>query len=110
MSVPPETPSDIAVVRPQGRLDSATSPAFEVTVLERIDGGSRRLVLDLSDVGYISSAGLRVILAAGKKLRATQGKLVLCGLREEVRGVFEMSGFLELFPVTQTVEEAIAQL
>ncbi|MFY8102766.1 MAG: STAS domain-containing protein [Ramlibacter sp.] len=110
MNASSDIPPDIAVVRPQGRLDSATSPAFEVAVLERIEGGSRRLVLDLSEVGYISSAGLRVILAAGKKLRATQGKLVLCGLRDEVRGVFEMSGFLDLFPVTETAEQALAQL
>ncbi len=110
MKLESEIPPDTAVVRPQGRLDSATSPAFEVTVLERIEGGCRRLVLDLSDVGYISSAGLRVILAAGKKLRGTQGKLVLCGLRDEVRGVFEMSGFLDLFPVTGTLAEALAQL
>ncbi|MEY2617700.1 MAG: hypothetical protein RL522_702 [Pseudomonadota bacterium] len=110
MSAHPETSPDIVVVRPQGRLDSATSPAFEATVLERIEAGGRRLVLDLSDVGYISSAGLRVILATGKRLRASQGKLVLCGLRDEVRGVFEMSGFLDLFPVTDTVEQASAHL
>ncbi len=102
--------SDIAILRPQGRLDSATSPAFESTVLERLQAGSTRLVLDLSGVDYISSAGLRVILVAGKKLRATQGQLVLCGLRDEVRGVFEMSGFLDLFAVTANAEEALAQL
>ncbi len=67
-------------------------------------------MLDLSGVDYISSAGLRVILVAGKKLRATQGQLVLCGLRDEVRGVFEMSGFLDLFAVTANAEEALAQL
>lgn len=108
MSLEPETPSDVIVVRPQGRLDSATSPAFEAAVLEPLEGGSKRLVLDLSGVNYISSAGLRVILLAGKKLRASDGKLVICGLRDEVRGVFEMSGFLDLFAVTRTLEEARA--
>lgn len=110
MNLDPETPSDVAIVRPQGRLDSATSPAFETAVLEHLQGGSQRLVLDLSGVSYISSAGLRVILLAGKKLRATEGRLVLCGLREEVRGVFEMSGFLDLFAVAPSVQEALARL
>lgn len=108
MSSTCETPgSDIAILRPSGRLDSATSPAFEASVLERLQDGSTRMVLDLSDVDYISSAGLRVILVAGKKLRAAQGQLVLCGLREEVRGVFEMSGFLDLFAVTDNAQEAL---
>lgn len=107
MTLDPETPADVAIVRPRGRLDSATSPAFEATVLEHLQAGSRRLVVDLSGVDYISSAGLRVILLAGKKLRATEGKLVLCGLREEVRGVFEMSGFLDLFAVAPSVQEAL---
>lgn len=110
MSPDPQIPGSVAVVSPQGRLDSATSPAFEAAILEHLQAGSRRLVIDLHGVTYISSAGLRVILLAGKKLRATEGQLALCGLREEVRGVFEMSGFLDLFAVTETVEQALERV
>jgi anti-anti-sigma regulatory factor len=53
---------------------------------------------------------LRVILLAGKRLQPVQGTLVLCGLRDEVRGVFEMSGFLTLFAFTPDLDQALAQV
>lgn len=105
-----EIRGDIAILRPVGRLDSATSPELESTVHERLQAGCNRLVFDLADMDYVSSAGLRVILMAGKKLRGTQGKLVLSGLREDVRDVFEVSGFLHLFPVTRSLDEALASV
>lgn len=110
MSLDQETRADITIFKPKGRLDSATSIPLELAVLERLQSGCKRLIFDLSGVDYISSAGLRVILLAGKKLRTVEGRLVLCGLREEVRGVFEMSGFLALFAFTQTVDQALDQV
>ncbi len=110
MSPELETRGDITIFKPTGRLDSASSVGLEHTVLERLQAGCTRLVFDLSGVDYISSAGLRVILLAGKKLQPVQGSLVLCGLREEVRGVFEMSGFLNLFAFTADLEQALAQV
>jgi anti-anti-sigma factor len=96
------------VIRPLGRLDSGSAPDFETQVLEALLGGSTRVVLDLSALEYVSSAGLRVILLAGKKLRGNGGRLLLAGLRSNVREVFDMSGFLQLFPVLPTVDEALA--
>ena len=64
-------------------------------------------VIDLAGVDYVSSAGLRVILLAGKRLKAGGGRLALAGLRDNVREVFEMSGFLTLFPVLPTVDAAL---
>lgn len=110
MTLDQETRDDVAILRPVGRLDSATSPELERAVLERLEGGCKRMVFDLADMDYISSAGLRVILLAGKKLRASQGKLALAGMRETVREVFEMSGFLALFAVAPGVEEALAKV
>lgn len=101
---------DVAILRPVGRLDTATSPELERTVLERLDAGCKRIVFDLADMEYVSSAGLRVILLAGKRLRAGQGRLVLSGMRETVRDVFEMSGFLTLFSVTPNLDEALARV
>lgn len=110
MSLEQETRGDITIFKPAGRLDSATSVGLELAVLERLQSGCQRLIFDLSGVDYISSAGLRVILLAGKKLRTAEGKLVLCGLREEVLGVFEMSGFLNLFAFTSDLEQAVEQV
>lgn len=107
MNLDQETRGDVAILRPVGRLDSASSPELERVVLERLEGGCHRLVFDLASLDYVSSAGLRVILLAGKKLRSVQGHLVLAGMREAVRDVFEMSGFLTLFAVTPTLDEAV---
>lgn len=71
------TQDDVLVLRPVGRLDSNSSPELERAVLEHLEKGCKRLVFDLSDMDYVSSAGLRVILLTGKKLRASQGKLAL---------------------------------
>lgn len=101
---------DVLILRPIGRLDSNSAPELERTVVEHLDKGVTRIVFDLSSMDYISSAGLRVILLAGKRLRVTKGKLVLAGLRELVREVFEMSGFLSLFAVGDTLEEALTKV
>ncbi len=67
-------------------------------------------MLDLTGVDYISSTGLSVFLAAAKKIKPVAGgQLALAGLNSRIRLVFEMSGFLRLFPVFATVDEAVAQ-
>lgn len=108
MTIDQETRGDVLILRPVGRLDSTSAPELERLVLEQLDAGVRRMVFDLPDMDYVSSAGLRVILLAGKKLRASQGKLALTGMRDMVREVFEMSGFLALFPVRATLDEGLA--
>lgn len=110
MNLDQERRGDILIVRPGGRLDSSSSPEFERLLTEQLDTGCTRLVLDFSRLEYISSAGMRVVLLAGKKLRASQGRLVLVGLQEMVREVFDMSGFLSLFAVADTLDEGIARV
>jgi anti-anti-sigma factor len=99
---------DIVILQPKGRVDSTNSLEIERAALELLEAGSKRIIFDLSGMDYISSAGLRVILLTGKKLRACQGKMVLMGMREIVKDVFEMSGFLSLFSATETLDEALA--
>jgi anti-anti-sigma factor len=110
MNLEQERRNDILILRPRGRLDSSSSPELERVVTEQLESGVQRLVFDLSALEYISSAGLRVVLLAGKKLRATKGKLVLVGLRDMVREVFDMSGFLTLFAVTDSLDEGLQKL
>jgi anti-anti-sigma factor len=107
MNIQQETHEGVLVLRPVGRLDSASSPELEKVVVEQLDKGVKRLVFDFSELDYISSAGLRVVLMAGKKLRATGGKLGLAGMRDMVREVFEMSGFLALFSVAPNLDDAL---
>lgn len=98
------------VVAPAGRLDSVTSGELEKHVVSRLDAGERRLVVDLAAVEYISSAGLRVLLMAAKRLKEPPSALVLCGMGPGVRTVLELAGFLPLFAIEPAREQALARL
>ena len=111
MMVQTEKRGDIHIVRPAGRLDSATSGAFEQAVAAVFDDGGCRVVIDFSQLAYISSAGLRGTLIAGKKARAIDGgRLVLCALSPSVREIFEVSGFTSIFTLCDDLDAALAEL
>jgi len=95
------------VVTPSGRIDSATSSMFDRHLSSVIDRGDVRLIVDLSQIEYISSTGLSAFLSAAKKIRAQGGTMSLAGLNNRIRLVFEMSGFLRLFPIYATVDAAV---
>jgi len=107
LTVTEETVRGVAVMAPKGRIDSVTAKEFETATLAQIDGGAMKMVFDFGELDYISSAGLRVVLLAGKRLRTAGGSLVLCALQPAIRDVFEISGFLGLFDVRDTREEAV---
>lgn len=107
LTITEDTVRGVAVMAPVGRIDSATAKEFETSALNRISAGAIHMVFDFAELDYISSAGLRVVLLAGKRLRATSGALVLCALQPAIRDVFEISGFLGLFEVRDTREEAV---
>ena len=80
-----------------GRLDTITAPALDKTINEDI-GDTQNLVLDVKGMEYISSAGLRVLLAAQKKMQKI-GSMKVTGVREEVMEVFEMTGFADILVI-----------
>jgi anti-sigma B factor antagonist len=92
-----------------GRLDSNTSPDFETRLLGVIKDGAKNFVMDFEGVDYISSAGLRVLLKASKILQNAAGKIVLCGLKDYIKEVFEIAGFVTIFPIVSTVDTALSQ-
>lgn len=100
----------VLVIAPVGRLDVNTSGCLESRLLERVAGGETCLVVDMLRVEYISSAGLRVLLMIAKKLKERSGRLALCALGPAVRQVFELAGFLALFAVEASREDAVTRL
>ena len=80
-----------------GRLDTTTAPALDKTINEDI-AGTKNLVLDVKELEYISSAGLRVLLAAQKKMQKI-GSMKLINVCEEVMEVFEMTGFADILVI-----------
>lgn len=95
------------VLLPAGRLDSANARSFEALVMERIGGGERRLVVDFSQLDFISSSGLRVLLIAAKALQADAGKLVLCCMKNHIEDVLRISGFDRIIAIKASRAEAL---
>jgi len=100
----------IPVTRPTGRLDTNTSPALEKDLLGRLEQGIGLMILDLSGVTLMTSAGLRAILLAAKRFKGAGGRLVLCSLSKQVRQVFDATGCDALVEVFPSHEAAVAHL
>jgi len=94
------------ILRFSGRIDATTAPEMEESIFRAIEGGSRAMIIDLEAVEYMSSAGLRVLLAGLKKMKSVDGEMRLSSLQPHVREVFEMTGFSRLFTLCNTIEEA----
>lgn len=81
----------------EGKLDTTTAPEFEKTLGESLNGVSE-LILDMTNLEYVSSAGLRVILKV-QKVMFNQGKMKLIGVNETVMEVFEITGFSNILKI-----------
>lgn len=93
-----------------GRMDAMTTGEFDRWFSDQVAGGTTAFVLNLQALDYISSAGLRSLLAAAKQTKARNGSLLLCCLQGTVEEVFRISGFLTILPSFSTVDEACASL
>jgi anti-anti-sigma factor len=107
IAVVEEREGNVLVLQPVGKIDGQNAHAFETTVMGHISGGERRLVVDCSRMEVISSAGLRGLLLATRAMRTTSGTIVLCGLRQNVKLVVQMSGFQRIVPIKVTREAAV---
>lgn len=107
MEITTRTQNDATIVVFQGSLDSKTSPQAQQALDGILAGGARTLLVDFTVLDYISSAGLRVLLATAKRLSGAGGGLRLFGLNETVREVFDISGFSTIFAVFATEADAL---
>ena len=110
MDISEDRKADALILALSGKLDATTAKTFEEKILAVIDSGTQRLVLDLSQLEYVSSSGLRVLLLAAKRLRGTDGKIVLCALKDQIRQVFDLAGFSSILPIYGSRDEAIKGL
>ncbi|MCX6893091.1 MAG: STAS domain-containing protein [Verrucomicrobiota bacterium] len=99
---------ELVVLALSGRLDGAAAPALEAQIARLGAGSARRVVFDCSGLDYISSAGLRVFLATARLMQSAGGHCGFAALSPQVRDVFRLSGFLELFEIHPTVADACA--
>lgn len=109
MDISEETRGGALVVTASGRLDSNTAGDLEAVLPARVQANAAT-ILDLAAVAYVSSAGLRVLLIAAKAARSKGHRLVLTGLSESVREVFDISGFTTIFAIEPDVDSALGSL
>ncbi len=102
-----EIHGETTVVSISGRLDGITCADAEKTLASAVSTAGGGLVLNLSELTYVSSAGLRVVLMTAKQLQAAQKTFAVCGLKSPVKDVFEISGFYKIFRITESVTQAL---
>jgi anti-anti-sigma factor len=110
MEISKKKEDEILIVSVNGRLDAVASPDFDKEIGQLMDEGELTLVFDLSELQYISSAGLRSFLMIAKKIKATSGKIALASLQDIVKQVFDISGFNQILPIFDSVDKALSNL
>ncbi len=96
----------IVTLSVSGRLDAVSSVDAEKEFNEVLDAGHDMLLIDLSGLDYISSAGLRVLLVVAKRIQQKGGRVTLAGMVAGVKEVFEISGFSSIFKIFDSLDDA----
>ncbi|MBN1197777.1 MAG: STAS domain-containing protein [Bacteroidales bacterium] len=99
MEITEKKSQNCTIVSINGRLDTTNYSVLEKKLLELIDSGETRLLVNLSKMDYVSSSGLRILLMALKRITMAKGKFVLCSLQDNIKEIFEISGFTNIFEI-----------
>jgi anti-anti-sigma factor len=110
MEVRTEVVDGITVHRIKGKIDTLTSPDFELAMRSSFSGDGSRVIVDMREVSFITSAGIRVLAMAAKRTTATQGGLAVFGLNSTINEVFEISGLQKMIPIVANETEARSKL
>ena len=97
---------DVICLELSGRLDTNTSKDLEKVISELNTDEKNKLLLDFTNIEYISSSGLRVILFTAKKTKSESRNLVLFGMKDKIKEIFDMTGFSPILNIVSTEEEA----
>jgi anti-sigma B factor antagonist len=98
---------EVTVVEVEGQLIVGNRQELKQKVLEQLESGDRKFVIDFSDTGYIDSSGLGVLVSLSKKIREQGGELRLSRLNEDLRTLFELTKLDTLFKIADTKEQAL---
>ena len=108
MEVTNQTKGEAIVFYLNGDLTTTSSPEAQTDINEALESAECKLVvINVENVNFIASTGLRVMLALGKKLKASGTELVVCSANPTNKSVFKMSGFTRIFSIFDTEEEAL---
>ena len=97
----------VTIVDVEGQLIVGNRQELKQKVLEELEDGARKVVVDFTNTGYIDSSGLGVLVSLSKKIREQGGELRLASLNEDLRTLFELTKLDTLFEIADTREEAL---
>lgn len=100
------TSENIVIITIEGSIDSKSSGGLQSLIMDKV-AETNNVLLDFSKVDFISSAGLRVLLMIYRQIKSKNGKVVLVGVLEEIRDVMSMTGFINFFEITDTIDDAL---
>ena len=100
---------DVEIVEIEGSIDSKTAPELQQSILNVIAATSK-IILDMTKVAFVSSAGLRVLLMVYRQLKGKDGKIVLVGVSDEIKDVMFMTGFITFFEIDKSLDEALRKI
>ena len=101
---------NVLVLAMEGRLQGTDSAEFQDKIMKWIEENEKRILVDLSKCTRVDSLGLRAFIMASNKLKATQGRMILCNMQRIVEDVFDISGFSSFFEIMNSREEALESL
>jgi anti-sigma B factor antagonist len=107
MSFEVKKQDDITIVDVEGQLIVGNRQELKQKVLEELEGGARKFMIDFSNTGYIDSSGLGVLVSLSKKIREQGGELRLANLNEDLRTLFELTKLDTLFHIAADRQEAL---
>jgi anti-sigma B factor antagonist len=107
MEIQTSTQDGATIIKLSGSLDGNSVEEAQAKIMPLLSSNTSA-VLDLKDCGYVSSAGLRLLLMAAKQLSTQNGILVLSGMSDEIKDVMEMTGFSNFFKTFDNVAAAVA--
>ena len=107
MNITVSKEGEISVVVIEGRLDTTNYGELEHHLSAITEEGGKMILLDLENLEYVSSSGLRILLMFLKKIRAVDGRFMLCSMSADIREIFEISGFINIFEIFDNKDAAL---
>lgn len=98
----------VTILAVDGSLDAEETQILEARVLALLEAGETALLFDFSGLDYINSSGLRVLVLAYQRLKKAAGKVAICGIKDYIQEVFEVSGYDRIFPLFPDRGQALA--
>lgn len=106
MNVKIKTNENSVLISIEGSIDSKTAGDLQSQIMDTVSE-SNNVLIDLTKVEYVSSAGLRVLLMIYRQIKSKNGKVILVGVSQEISDVMSMTGFINFFEITDTIDNAL---